>query len=140
MIRVLTSPEDIVTALRSVLRSCRGAKIAVPYWSAASIHILGLSERRLAGMCVICNSSSEMCSPDAIKHLQRLGAHVRSLGSLHAKVYAGRQGAVVGSANASSHALRASGWNELCVLTNEPGALKAIDTWFEQLWRAATDL
>lgn len=139
---IVTSPSKIRDAIRTAL-SRAPACIAVPFWGCDSVEKLGLDKPKHASTKILCNLSAGGCNPDVIRQLLEKKRQVRALASLHAKVYLGAEAVVVGSANASRDGLgllEGSGWNEACVLVDDPDAVEQLRDWFDSLWESAADL
>ena len=145
--RVLTTTSAIRSSIRSALTAPGVLRVAVPYWGNEPLHFLGIAAKDAPRLQVICNLQSGACDPDAIEELLELGAQVRSLPALHAKVYFGEEVAVVGSANASFRALGRGnddkthhGSDEVCVELRDKEELSALSDWFQSEWKKAADL
>lgn len=144
---ILTTPSAIQQSIRAALSQSRIARIAVPFWGGDPEQLVGLSVDLAGRSQIICNLQSGMCDPRAIEQLLARGAQVRSLATLHAKVYLGDEIAVVGSANASARALGMSGpdeshvgWQEVCVEIMGSPELKDLSHWFTTQWQHSADL
>jgi hypothetical protein len=48
---------------------------------------------------------SGACNPDVIRKLMNLGAEIKMVDGMHARIYWTRAGAIIGSANASANGL-----------------------------------
>lgn len=102
----LTDGSSIRKAVTEVLRGSSPAYIASPYWSKGTVDALGFRGGSLKGKLeVLCDLRSGSCDPVAIRDLLERGAKVFSVDHLHAKVYMGDTGAIVGSANATTKGL-----------------------------------
>lgn len=109
-----------------------GARCAVAFWGKGAETRVGDNAR------IICNLRMGGTNPAVIEKLMKqLGRdHVRQCDKLHAKVYLGRESAIITSANSSANGLGFEGpdsyWLEAGVLVTE---LSNIESWFEALWK-----
>lgn len=95
---------------------------------------------------LICNLDSGATNPHVIKALRKKpGVTIRQSDRLHAKVIAGKNKALVGSANVSANGLNLEGseqswWDEAGLMTEEPAQIAAIHLWFAAQWEASRDI
>lgn len=122
------------TALHDAIVAVAGenrARCAVAFWGKGAETRVGDNAR------IICNLKMGGTNPWVIKKLMKqLGSDcVRQHDSLHAKVYLGRESAIITSANSSANGLgfegKASYWREAGVRVTE---LSNVERWFEWLW------
>lgn len=87
---------------------------------------------------IICNLDSAATNPYAVKQLIDRGFEVRSCNFLHAKVYIGKDKAIVSSANLSSNGLSLSedekGWLEAGYLVTDKTEISKIKEWFNYIF------
>lgn len=87
---------------------------------------------------IICNLDSSATNPYAVKQLIDKGFEVRSCNFLHAKVYIGKDKAIVSSANLSSNGLSLSedekGWLEAGYLVTDKAEISKINEWFDYIF------
>ncbi|QMV74349.1 hypothetical protein HS961_16750 [Comamonas piscis] len=117
------------------------ARLAVAFWGDGAEKIIqGPSQ-------IICDLESGACNPDAISNLLlRQNCTVLKYSGLHAKVVISTDGAVVSSANMSKNGL--GGEDNSASRTIEAGYFipntaqeyEEIAVWFEDLWKAATEI
>jgi hypothetical protein len=120
-------------AISSILAE-NSIRCAVAFWGKGADALI--TGRKRQQIHLICNLMSGATNPHVIRKLQESGAEVRQADILHAKVYIGRDHAVVASANASANGLGLEGseqrhWIEAGVEFTDTASV--ID-WFEQLW------
>jgi hypothetical protein len=96
------------------------------------------------GTQIICNLMSGATNPATIEHLMKNGeCEIRKLDDLHAKVYLGRDRAIVGSANLSANGLGyepatgSGGWQEAGYKVTRKSDLEKIEEWFAEKWESA---
>jgi len=117
------------------LRQSRRLYCAVAFWGRGAAAYLGLP-RDHQDLQILCNLSVGGTNPDEIRRLLQVGAKVRQIDTLHAKVYIGDDEMLVASANASSNGLGFEGhaqghWIEAGAIGPvQPRALE----WFQELW------
>jgi hypothetical protein len=128
---------ELPKKFRSLKKAASETLMAVPFWGTGAIKALGLSAGKSR---VICNLSSGACNPYEIAELKKLvGIKVRTNPRLHAKIYASRNFAIIGSSNASTNGLAiagkvSTGWIEANVLSKEPELIKETCGLFETIW------
>lgn len=112
-----------------------GAKCAVAFWGRGSKCIVS------NGAKVICNLKAGGSNPYELKEIENKLApgNLRQYDTLHAKVYLGRERAVITSANASANGLglesgEQAGWLEAGVFQSD---IQPIHRWFDDLWAAS---
>jgi hypothetical protein len=128
--------------VKNLLQSASTARLAVSYWGKGAVTRLGLGQFEASKLQVICDLFSGACNPDELAVLLKLGAIVRCLDGLHAKVYLAEARAVVGSSNASANGLGFEGPEvasnlEASLFTSDPATVRSIHEWFERLWNLA---
>ncbi len=135
----LLREHQLAPAFRTALRRAGAGVIAVPFWGKGAVKLLGLD----AGLSVrvICNLDHPGCNPFVIEELRKHKVRVKTHPRLHAKIYATREEAFVGSSNASSNGLavegrEAQGWVELNVTSAEPAFVTGVLGEFETLWES----
>jgi len=147
MINFLHAPDDVRREIRRVLSSGSPVRAAVAFWGEGAERSLGITAKRIkeCGLEIICDLESGGCNPRTIRNLAKLGATVRYLSKLHAKVYLGDGEVVVGSANASSNGLglediEVDGSAEACLVTTDSAVVSDCEGWFVDMWSKATDV
>lgn len=128
----------VVSRARRLLKEARTARLAIAYWGRGGAKLLGL-DPETPGLRVICCLKGGKSDPDEIR---RFGARARQNDRLHAKVIWTPEGAIVGSANASSNGLPteeddAAGLIEAGVYVTEGATLRRIAGWFDRQHAAA---
>ncbi len=133
--RLLTQA-DLANEVTNIVKGRSDVRIAVAFWGSGAIRKLKLKSARRGR--ILCNLESGCCNPEEVRHLLRLGClEVRTLSTLHAKLYSTDVVAIVGSSNASTNGLALEGevgWNELNLLVNDSTVVKQCSKWFEQIW------
>jgi hypothetical protein len=128
----LLSGTSLRNATTSVLRE-QSVSCAVAFWGKGAEASIGARQNR--DIRLICNLKMGGTNPEVIERLIDSGMSVRQSDRLHAKVYIGKEKAVVTSANASINGLglegeEVSGWIETGV---EIPAHEALP-WFNETW------
>jgi hypothetical protein len=82
---------------------------------------------------------SGACNPDVIRKLMNLGAEIKMVDGMHARIYWTRAGAIIGSANASANGLgeedvETGSQAEAAVYTDEHEVLRKASEWFNRQW------
>ena len=136
MVRLLRE-NQLAATFRKAIRQHPEAVVAVPFWGKGALQTLGLS--RKMPVRVVCNLDHPGCNPDVIADLRALGLKVRTHPRLHAKIYATRVMAIVGSSNVSTNGLTeegaaAKGWIEANVLVDNPAFVNEVLRLFEVIW------
>jgi hypothetical protein len=135
----LLREDDIGPEFRSLKKGIPELLIAVAFWGQGAIKELGLSQGQKAR--VICNLNSSGCNPYVVETLIKTkGVTVRSHPRLHAKIYAGRDFAIVGSSNASTNGLGFEGDTtnssiEANVASDDPLLVGEVLRLFDSLWK-----
>jgi hypothetical protein len=111
---------------------------AIAYWGADSLKFPQLESKRPDVQLVCCLKGGKS-DPDEIK---KFGNRACQNENLHAKVIWSPEGAIVGSANASSNGrpeeeATADGLIEAGIFVEDPVVLDAIKTWFDTLWETS---
>jgi PLD-like domain len=134
------SSENYAESIEELLKNASsGSEIrcAVAFWGEGAVRYLKHFGERTR---IICNLESGATNPDVIKKLIDKKVPVKTLDDLHAKVYLGRDAAIVGSANCSTNGLaleEEAGWVEAGILTTDGQVLTSLDGWFEGIWERA---
>lgn len=142
----LTSGPQIRDCVKEILSSSPHAYIASPYWTKGTLDALGFGTGPLNGkLSVLCDLRSGACDPHAIRDMLDRGASVISIDRLHAKVYIGNGGVVVGSANATAPGLWHGsstnfGNHEAAMLATSGAVRKSWLTWWGTLAAGGIDL
>lgn len=138
---------DILKQVRDLLTMADHADLAVAFWGKGAAEMLQLNATKQTR--IICDALSGGCNPTELRTLFELSdrsqkrVQLRHLRGLHSKVYLTRQGAVVGSANASTNGLGeevSPGTIEATILTRSPTSLKDIQHWFDEMWKRALEV
>lgn len=113
-------------------------KFAIAYWGANALKLLALDPKQ-PDLQILCCLSGGKSAPTVVA---RFGDRARQLDKLHAKVMWTPEGAIVGSANASSNGLpeeegSVAGLIEAGVFVDDKYALAGIGHWFDQLYQEA---
>lgn len=129
--------EALEKAIRKVTRGAE-VRCAVAFWGHRAEKLF--SDPR--GARIICNLRAGGTNPGEIEKLKAAGAIVRQSDRLHAKVYVGRDWAIVTSANASANGLGLEGqeqasWIEAGVELKDPSAAAG---WFEEQWKGSREI
>ncbi len=114
------------------------ARIASPYWSEGTLDALGFGRGSLVDKLeVLCDLRFGDCDASIVWDMLDRGAQVVSVDGLHAKVYLGKGGAIIGSANATArglwHSARAEAGNHEGALWDRrsEAVLPWLDWWNE---------
>lgn len=130
-------------AVKSICRAVADAKtvkLAVAFWGGGAIERLGLNRRRRRTQ-IICNLQSGACNPATIEALRKKRQFkIKTLDTLHAKVFWSPEFMIVGSANASANGLglendETYGWCEASIVTADRKAIVDARKWFDNLWK-----
>lgn len=132
-------PKRVTGHIRQALGSAGPVHLAVAYVTQDLEKLLPVSRTRLREITLVCDPWSGACNPDVLERLHESGARVYARRRLHAKVYAGPGGAVVGSANLSGDAL-VKGTEEAVTLLPGRAASKDAARWVQELAAASTSL
>lgn len=90
----------------------KNARCAVAFWGKNAEQFQGMFGRRTQ---IICNLESGATNPYVVEAFLQARIPVKTLATLHAKVYRGSDAAIVGSANCSTNGLaleEGQGWEE----------------------------
>lgn len=137
MMLKLLRENEIAPKFRSLRSAETGSVVAVPFWGVGAAEELGLNDGRNGR--ILCNLASTGCNPYAVEAVCNLPAiKVASHPRLHAKIYATRGSAIVGSSNASANGLmidgKPDGWIEANVLSDDPHFVSSVHKLFEEIW------
>ena len=129
-------------AVAGVVDTGRGknARCAVAFWGENAKQFQGMFGPKTQ---IVCNLESGATNPYVIAGFRKARIPVKTLSTLHAKVYRGTNAAIVGSANCSTNGLaleEGEGWEEAGVLVKSQSTLTAIDAWLDRMWKAAHDI
>lgn len=114
-------------------------RIAVAFWGAQAIELLGLSAAP-KDTRILLDLSAGATNPSEVRRLMALfPGGVLASHRLHAKAWIGANDMIVGSANASANGLGAEGseslhWKELGARVSDPKVLAEATAWFDRLW------
>ena len=138
------SAGEILKSIKTLINKSTKIDLAVAYWGNGALQMTALDQiHQTTKVRIICDLESGACNPDVIRQLIKKRFQVRSLKSLHAKVYIGEKSLIVGSANASSNGLASegvdtNGMHEAAALITEESTLTAANQWFSRdLWPTA---
>lgn len=142
----LCTESSIAAEVRTLVKTSKEVKLAVAYWGDGACKRLSLATA--AKLTVICNARSGSCNPKELERLLELqgrGARIQTLDDLHAKVYLTREGAIVGSSNASANGQAEDGeaadsLREANLLIDNGEALDTLSTWFDAALEASEEL
>jgi len=135
--------DDNTTAIQELISNSNKLDCAVAFLGQKAERLL--SETASGGR-IICNLSSGGTNPLVIKKLLATGSFkIRKHPFLHAKVYIGKNGAIVSSANLSANGLgleaeELSGWLEAGYKVTDQKEFKRIQNWFANLWKNSTEI
>jgi hypothetical protein len=122
--------DELGDEIRKILAE-HGVRCAVAFWGAGAETLVTGTDAR-----IICNLRMGGTNPFAMRMVK---ADIRKRDDLHAKVYLGKNKAIVASANASANGLglegvEQAGWVEAGTLTDD---VAPIAEWFEALWNGS---
>jgi hypothetical protein len=128
----------LTAKMKWLLRESRAAKIAVAYWGADALKLLGIDAKK-PSIKVVCFLKGGKSDPDVVKVF---GKRAKQHDRLHAKVIWTPNGAIVGPANASSNGMPEEDGNaaslvEAGMYETSPKELAAIEKWFDGLYATA---
>ncbi|QRP64087.1 phospholipase D family protein [Rhodanobacter sp. FDAARGOS 1247] len=141
---MFVNSDDYKNRLKTLVAEEDSLDIAVAFWGNGAVdHIY--TNKAKQRIRVICNLRSGGTNPTEIQRLLDLARQfpkrleIRHHDQLHAKVVLGKNQALIGSANLSSNGLslqddEAGNWVEAGILTNDPGHLRSMRVWFDELW------
>lgn len=128
---------DTMTEIKELLASGSLVKAAVSYWGDGAIDSLCINDSQ--ELTIVCDILSGGCNPVEIRRLIRILGKERVLtyDRLHAKVWLGKNLAIVGSSNASSNGLgfekaEAASLVEANLVTDSLDVLPMIANWWEE--------
>jgi len=133
----LLREHQVAPSFRRARKQSSEAVVAVPFWGNGAASALGLTEND--PVRILCNLDHPGCNPDAIDELRGLRIKVRTHPRLHAKLYATKQVAIVGSSNVSTNGLTvegaaSKGWIEANVCSDDPTLVADALALFETIW------
>lgn len=133
----LLREDEVAPAFRRMCRSADEARVAAPFWGEGAARLMprGSATR----LHLLCRFDSAACNPRALLALAQAGATVHSHPRLHAKIYATRTHAIVGSSNPSRYGLTQEGDTvggtvEANVLFGDPDMVAEINRMLDELW------
>jgi hypothetical protein len=127
------------SAIRRIMQS-RDVRCAVAFWGRGANSLFpDVGQQNIR---IVCNLKSGGTNPQVISDLCRSGVKLRHYDELHAKVYIGKEQAIVASANASANGLgfeatEQARWIEAGVMLND---IDSVASWFEQIWDDAREV
>ncbi|MBY8916214.1 phospholipase D family protein [Nitratireductor sp. L1-7-SE] len=131
---------QLLEQLRTEYLRTQRADLAVAFWGINALENLGL--RNGTGVRIVCNLLSGGTNPNEIRALRRIGADVRQLNDLHAKIGIVGDISFMGSSNMSANGLGMEGqpalWREANVVYGD--ARPEIVRMFKTFWDAATEI
>ena len=131
---------QLLEQIRAEYLRKRCADLAVAFWGMGALENLGLQDG--TGVRIVCNLMSGGTNPNEIRALRRIGADVRQLNDLHAKIGVVGDMSFVGSSNMSANGLGTEGnaalWREANVVYGN--VRPEIVRMFETFWDAATKI
>jgi hypothetical protein len=133
--------DNLTAEMRRLAKGELALRIAVAYWGADSLSFLQLESKR-SDVEIVCCLKGGKSDPDEIKKFEN---RARQNDNLHANVIWSSEGAIVGSANASSNGTpeeeaTAGGLIEAGIFVEDPVVLDAIRTWFDTLWATSLSI
>lgn len=141
---MFTTSIDYASQVQKVINSSNALSIAVAFWGSTSEQIFLNSQGK--PIKIICNLTMGGTNPDPIKKLRaNKNIEIRQFNELHAKVIAGENIALVGSANFSTNGLNFEfdegiGWEEAGLITKDTTEIKKIQAWFDKLWNKSSPI
>lgn len=131
---------QLLDQLRAEYLRTRRANLAVAFWGVNALENLGIQDGK--GVRIVCNLMSGGTNPNEIHALRGIGADVRQLNDLHAKIGVVGDMSFVGSSNMSANGLGLEGnpalWREANVVYGN--ARPEIVGMFKTFWDAATEI
>ena len=131
---------QLLEQIRAEYLRTRHADLAVAFWGMGALDNLGLQDG--AGVRIVCNLRSGGTNPNEIRALRGIGADVRQLNDLHAKIGVVGDMSFVGSSNMSTNGLGMEGqpalWREANVVYSK--ARPEIVGMFKKFWDASTEI
>lgn len=131
---------QLLERLRSEYLRTKRADLAVAFWGKNALKNLGIQDGK--GVRIVCNLLSGGTNPDEIRELRRIGADVRQLNDLHAKIGIVGDISFVGSSNMSANGLGMEGqpalWQEANVVYDN--GRPEIAGMFKTFWGAAAEI
>ncbi|MCF8169267.1 MAG: phospholipase D family protein [Rhodoferax sp.] len=140
---MLLLEDNLSAAVKNLLSTETELRIANSFIGSGLGRLIGANAG--SNVKIIFNLTMGGTNPKEVSHLiQRFGkANVKQIDNLHAKLYIGKEYAIVGSANMSTNglgtqpiALREAGYK---FTLDEPSEKRSAD-WFDELWRIAYDI
>lgn len=136
----LVNGAELLKQLRAELQNGSSADLAVAFWGSGAAEALGIQEN--SEVRIVCNLLSGGTNPGAIERLLKLGADVRQLNDLHAKIGVVGGLSFVGSSNISTNGLGAEGgaakWREANIVYDEKHP--EICRMFAEFWNASSEI
>lgn len=131
---------QLLERLRREYLKTQRADLAVAFWGRNAAENLGI--QNVTGVRIVCNLMSGGTNPNEIRALRGIGADVRQLNDLHAKIGIVGDISFVGSSNMSANGLgmeeNPALWREVNVVYGN--ARPEIVTMFETFWDAAAEI
>ncbi|MGB1214273.1 MAG: phospholipase D family protein [Pikeienuella sp.] len=131
---------ELLGQLRAEYLRTQRADLAVAFWGKNALKNLGIQDGK--GVRIVCNLMSGGTNPDEIDALREIGASVRQLNDLHAKIGVVGDVSFVGSSNMSTNGLGTEGnparWRETNVVYGTPRP--EIVNKFDEFWKAAAEI
>ncbi len=123
--------------IRTVLTEEGLIRAAVAYWGQGAVEKLGIEKHH--DLTVVCDLRSGGCNPNEIAKLQKIIGkdNVLTNDRLHAKVWIGKNTAILGSSNASTNGLcfegdEAASLIEANAIVQDPTVVTSLDTWWTE--------
>lgn len=133
---------ELTGRLRAVLHDAREARLAVAFWGRGAADALGIEKGTGVRLRIVCNLLSGSTNPAEIRTLRSLGAEVRQLNDLHAKLGVIDDLSFLGSSNMSTNGLGEEGvganWREANVVYDK--ARPEISRMFDDFWKRAEEI
>ena len=138
------SGHRIFEEVRSLVGEEGELLVAVAYWGDGAVAQTGIAHKENGRVMILCDLLSGACNPDEIAALRELGAKVRTLRGMHAKVWANRNHVIVGSANAFMNGLGFEA--DFSFVPNVEAAVQfrdrtiagQVQEWFDRIWGLAS--
>lgn len=136
------SRENYTKRISQLVAESDGVDIAVAFLGGDAVSLLSTCK----GGRLICNLESGATNPESVQKLIDMkGVEVRTLSSLHAKIFLGNKSLICGSANLSANGLgfeddEAHGWEEAGILSTDNSIIEIARRWFDGVWDRAVPI
>jgi hypothetical protein len=131
--------DKILEKISELFQKSGEIKCAVAFWGKGAPERLGLFDKNKE-VKIICNLITGGSNPKVIEQLYKhYRDNIRTIDTIHSKVYWTKNGAIVGSANASNNGLNLTldRWIDAAIFIDNRDILNKISDWFDGLWDQA---